>query len=311
MRKPVLCQGGGGGMSLIDLPSQSRLVHPEGEAYAARVTERSRPVLANHPSLLDQPYGPDYWQKVDVFFPEAPPGAPPPIILFAHGGSWIAGCKEWMAFMATALSALPAIFVSVSYRLAPECLFPGPVEDCLDAIAWIYDRADSLGGDKERIFVGGHSAGGHLMTMAALNHDGARRRRLPDGLIKGCLAVSSPFDLRALASAADHTDCKLLRDSADADAASPILHVSPEAPPFLITIGEHDFSRVREQGVRMRNALASAGAPVVFQDLPGHDHFATNERSLDRGHPWLNQVTRMLSAGASNNDRGNSVKGRT
>ncbi|SED23727.1 alpha/beta hydrolase [Bradyrhizobium erythrophlei] len=282
-------------MALDDLPPQPPLRFPQGQAYAERVLEKSRPVLLSHRRLLDQAYGPDYWQKVDVFLPENLRGASLPILIFAHGGSWIAGYKEWMAFMAPAVTALPAVFVSVSYRLAPAIKFPGPFDDCVSAVAWVYEHAEAIGGDRSRLYVGGHSAGAHLMALVALRGDALMARGLPHDVVKGCIAASAPFDLR-LSDPGQTTENHrtLLADLLDAEAASPIVHVSPAAPPFLISVGEFDFPPLREQAERMRQALSAASGSVVLQDLKDHDHFDTSERSVEPGHPWLAQVARLL-----------------
>jgi len=284
-------------MALDDLPPQAPLRRPEGQAYAERVLAKSRPVLLSHRSLLDQAYGSDYWQKVDVFFPEVRHVGALPILIFAHGGSWIAGYKEWMAFMAPAMTALPAIFVSVSYRLAPATKFPGPFDDCAKAIAWVYQHAEAMGGDRSRLYVGGHSAGAHLMALAALRRDALAAHGVPRNLVKGCIAVSAPFDLR-LSDPRQATESHhaLLADLLDATAASPIAHVSPAAPPFLISVGELDFPQLREQADQMRQTLSAASVPVVFQDLKRHDHFDTSERAVEPDHPWLAEVGRLLSA---------------
>ncbi|MGF6312624.1 arylformamidase [Bradyrhizobium sp. i1.8.4] len=284
-------------MALHDLPLQAPLRRPEGQAYAERVLAKSRPVLSSHRGLLDQAYGSDYWQKVDVFLPEVRHDNLVPILIFAHGGSWIAGYKEWMAFMAPAMTALPAVFVSVSYRLAPAIKFPGPFDDCARAIAWVYERAEAIGGDRSRLYVGGHSAGAHLMALAALRRDALIAHGLPRDVVKGCIATSAPFDLRLPdPQQATESHRVLLADLLDATIASPVAHVSPGAPPFLISVGELDFPPLREQAERMRQALSAVSVPVVFQDLEGHDHFDTSERAIEPGHPWLAQVARFLRA---------------
>lgn len=284
-------------MAIDDLPVQAPLRLAEGQAYGERVLERSRPVLASRHGLFDQPFGDDYYQKLDVFLPDGQQDEPLPVLMFAHGGSWIAGYKEWMAFMAPAITALPAIFVSVSYRLAPKTRHPGLYDDCVSALKWVYDHADAIGADRSRLFVGGHSAGGHLMALVATNNAGLVARGLPADVVKGCIPVSASFDVR-LASPSligtSHAHQVLLADPADADSASPIASVSAKLPPFLITVGEFDFPRLRDQGLRMAEALLKAGVQMKFLDLPGHDHFDTSERSVDSDHPWLKNVARML-----------------
>ncbi len=296
-RSVVTTDEEGSALSLEDLPEQLPLRLPEGQAYGSRVLAASVPVLTARQGLLDQPYGSDYWQKLDVFFTGKEPRTPLPILVFAHGGSWIAGYKEWVAFMAPRINAIPAVFVSVSYRLAPESRYPLPFEDCLDAIKWIHDHADAFGGDRSRIFVGGHSAGGHLMALASLRTDWQQTRDLPLGIIKGCLAISAIFDLCLNAESTTMESemfSTFLRTPEDCVAASPFSHISTQAPPFQITVGENDFPFIRKQAAEMRDQLEAAGVAVVFQDLKAHDHFETSERCTDEGHEWLVEATKLL-----------------
>ncbi|MGC2776656.1 MAG: alpha/beta hydrolase [Bradyrhizobium sp.] len=290
-------------MSFEDLPPIPSAQTPAGRVYEVNLVERSKPVLKAEPKKhLDLAYGADYWQKVDVFPPEGNGGRPAPILLFVHGGGWITGCKEWMAFMAPVLRKLPMLFVSVSYRLAPANRFPDALNDCADALRWIHDRADQWQGDRSRIFVGGHSAGAHLASLLALRPELLERREMPRNLIQGCLAVSAPFDMRASDSGMsinvlETSRQALLRDIEDAADASPLTHVAPNSPKFLITVGQNDFPFIRDQAPIMKAALEAAGNEVVYQELADHDHFATSERCVDANHPWLRAVTQMIQSG--------------
>src|SRR5260221_404996 len=110
-------------------------------------------------------YGPDPYQSILVCRAKQPDGA---LLAFLHGGGWTNGYKEWLAFMAPALTASGITFASVGYRLAPQHLFPAGFEDSRAGVALLRARAADFGADPARLFVGGHSAGGHyaaLMTV--------------------------------------------------------------------------------------------------------------------------------------------------
>ncbi|QTH23424.1 alpha/beta hydrolase [Rhizorhabdus wittichii] len=287
-------------MSLADMPAQPNLVTSEGGLYAARVLKASKRVLATADAAkLDIPYGSDYWQKIDIFLPEAGTAAarPLPIFAFAHGGSWIGGYKEWMAFMAPAICALPAIFVSVSYRLAPDHKFPEPLTDCADALALIHKLAPDLGGDPTRIFVGGHSAGGHLMVLLSLHPQLLEERGLDERSIRRCIIQSAPFDIRDdpdEQTAITRIQETLLRNPSDAAAASPLAYDLRNAPPFSIFVGEHDFPRILRGSARMRVALQKAGIPTHYVEQKGQDHFETNSRCTEPDSAWLDHVSKMI-----------------
>ncbi|MEY2942971.1 MAG: hypothetical protein RLY97_985 [Pseudomonadota bacterium] len=92
-----------------------------------------------------------------------------PAILSIHGGGYILGTAQSELAGAQAIAnELDVVIVSVDYRLAPECVFPGPLEDCYAALKWLYANAASLGADPNRIAVMGGSAGGGLAAMLAI-----------------------------------------------------------------------------------------------------------------------------------------------
>jgi arylformamidase len=103
-----------------------------------------------------------------LFLPATAPSAPLLVFAFIHGGAWTSGCKEWMGFMAPSFVGLPLVFVSISYRKAPDHRLSVQLDDITSALAWITANIDQYGGDPARLFIGGHSAGGHLAALVAL-----------------------------------------------------------------------------------------------------------------------------------------------
>lgn len=102
-----------------------------------------------------------------VYRPDGP--GPFPTITYFHGGGWIAGDLETHAQHARRLCVgVPAVVVSVDYRLAPEHRFPGAYRDCLAATRWCAEHAAELGGDASRVIVAGDSAGGQLAASVAI-----------------------------------------------------------------------------------------------------------------------------------------------
>ncbi len=134
-------------MPFADLPTQSPM-SPEAERYAAWCREASSKALANTRHVLDIAYGTDYWQKMDLYLPhESEAGLP--TLFFMHGGYWTHGYKEWLGFMAPAFVSLPAIFISVSYRLAPAAPYPAALAD---PSARLVPTIETYGGDPHRLY---------------------------------------------------------------------------------------------------------------------------------------------------------------
>lgn len=286
-------------LSFADLPPLPPLIHPLAAGYAARILAKSRAAQATLPTVLDVAYGDDYWQKLDIYLPCEKGLRNLPVLCFLHGGAWVNGFKEWMGYMAPVLVDLPAIFVSASYRHAPDAKFPKQAEDCAAAMAWVWRHIEEYGGDANRLFIGGHSAGGHLAALVTLCPGFRRAQGLPDDVVKGCFPVSAAFDMRGRPGEDPVRRGKilaLLESDADRIAASPIAHTEGNRTPFLVTWGTEDFPELIRQAQDMVTALRRDRAPVEAIELPGFSHFDTSERADEADFIWVRRVRGQLAA---------------
>ena len=265
---------------------------PSAEDYSATAFRRTDEAKATTRHILDVAYGPEDDQDIDIYLPDDVTATNVPVFMFIHGGSWTHGYKEWLGFMAPAFTTLPAIFVSVAYRLAPDTKFPLPVEDCRDALKWVYENIGEHGGDRNRIFVGGHSAGGHLAAMLTLELDALEASGLPRDVLKACFPVSGVFDL---VGRDEERLGPLLSSPADARAASPIQLVEGNRTPFLFAIGEIDFPELIPQSHAMAEALRNQSGTVELMDMPGEDHFNISLQGGNPDGPWVTSVREWMS----------------
>lgn len=286
-------------MAFDNLPPQDPFQTPEATTYAAKILVLSKSVTEKRRCVLDVAYGKDYWQKIDIYLPEDYSIKDLPVLMFAHGGGWTHGYKEWMGFMAPSIVSLPAIFVSISYRLAPDSRYPDPLDDCFSALKWVYDNIERYGGNPQRLFIGGHSAGGHLSTLVALRRDMAESRGLPRDVIKGCLPVSTPFDLRVEkpepGSSEERVYQLFLRRPEDAAEASPIVHAKGNETPFFITHGSRDLEWVLRTGPPMISALQKQPGRVEYHVFEGSDHFQINLDQGNENNLWVKKVRSWMT----------------
>ncbi|MCU5786512.1 alpha/beta hydrolase [Alloalcanivorax marinus] len=293
-------------MSFDDLPDQPPIYPREAEDYAREALDRSRQAAARVRNHMDIRYGDDYWQKMDIYLPDDTTHTDLPVLLFAHGGAWTHGYKEWLGLMAPVIVETPAIFVSVSYRLAPECRYPGPLEDCIAALAWVHDHIADYGGDPDRLYVGGHSAGGHLFALAALKPHLLARAGLPANLIKGCLPLCSQLNLAFDDPAPGSGEARIyemfLADRRDDRDASPLHNIGPNPPPFFIAHGGEDFPRIIESNRLMIAALKETGAAVRSHVEPGATHFGLALQMENPQSPVVRTLRDWLSNGPSGFD---------
>lgn len=201
-----------------------------------------------------------------------------PTVVFMHGGGFVIGDMDTHDVLCRWLANGAACqVISVDYRMAPEHPFPGPVDDCADAIRWIHEHAAPLSVDRRRIAVAGDSAGGTLAAVTALM---ARDGELPALCYQALLYPVLDLALAGGSLDEDYTGFPLSRETlryfyghylaSAADAgdwrASPLRVQSLEgvAPALLMTV-QHD--PLRDQGQRYAQRLDQAGVPLTTLHL--------------------------------------------
>lgn len=263
--------------------------YPEREpmsAIGAACHERSMALSA---SAVGQEfsYGADPFQRVLVHAAAEPNGD---VLLAIHGGGWTHGFKEWMSMMAPPLNRRGISVVSAGYRLAPEHVFPTGLDDCEQALAWLGSHLDEIGARRDRVFVGGHSAGGHYASLLALA--AARPGRLP---IAGCLPISGVFELGEGSGLTQRPRFLGPEPSPATDRAASPLHQSLRgAPPFFIAWGERDFPHLKVQARRMVDALREAGVRVTALELAGCDHFEACYATAEMDGAWVEAASAFM-----------------
>ena len=253
-----------------DLPQEAgynlRLRHPEFEEYFAAWESESARVRAACACTLDVPYGDDPDMTADLF--PTPAGAAP-IQVFIHGGYWRAMDKSSHSFPAEAFVAAGGAVVSLNYSLAPAVTLDTIVEQCRRALEWVADNAERLNGDPRRIFVSGHSAGGHLTAMMLCTDWAARGR--PADLVKGGTAISGIFDLAPMMETSINDDIRL-----DAEAAarnSPILNLPAAGAPLIAAVGAAETAEFVAQNRAFADAWRARGFDAGIMEIEGLNHY--------------------------------------
>jgi acetyl esterase len=208
-----------------------------------------------------------------------------PGIVYLHGGGFVMGGLDGCDYITRGLAARTGFpVVSVEYRLAPECPFPGPLEDCEDALRWVLETRPE-GIDPSRLAVAGDSAGGNLTAALVLAcRDGGpeiRHQTLVYPFTDGTLS-STDWDTRARAGVGRRAGEQMMawyapNHPVDEPLVS-VLHADHHGlPPALVITAEHDV--LRSDGLRYAEALREAGVPVTTRDYEGLPHgFVTMPR---------------------------------
>ncbi|MBO6783077.1 MAG: alpha/beta hydrolase [Alphaproteobacteria bacterium] len=258
-----------------DYPDQLPRPEPVLE-FQKELWDRSRDIEG-----VDIAWGDDIYQRIAIYPAPEPNGA---VFAFIHGGRWTSGHKEAMAFMAPAFHDAGITFASLGHRLAPSTYDDG-FPDLCNGIACLVANADRHGGDAQRVFVGGHSSGGHYAAQLAVTRDWQARHGLARDVIKGCLPISGVYDVSSDSDMGDWPP-PCLAEGDDGREKSPLHRIAETPPPFLVTWGSDDYPFLIPQGKEFAQALKEAGCDVEELQVPGKTHFSILGESAAPGGEW-------------------------
>ena len=239
--------------------------HPQ---YLARWAEASARARATMTCYLDRRYGDGPGEAIDIFPARKGDGS---CMMFIHGGYWRSLDKSDFSFLAPAWVDAGVSLAVVNYDLCPKVTVEEIVRQMLRASRWLYLNAEQYGMDEDRLYVSGHSAGGHLTAMMMTALWPVFDERLPKDLWKGGLAVSGIYDLRPIVQV-DWLNADLRLDEPEAQRLSPAFLPTATRAPVMTCVGGDESSEFKRQnsllGERWRGAFAGDIA------MPGRHHFS-------------------------------------
>lgn len=252
----------------------NRLSIPDAARFNLLGVERSAQARQRLRAHLDISYGPSARQKIDIF-PAAQPGAP--VLSFIHGGYWRSRDKSEFSFVAEPFVAAGITVALPEYDLAPSVTVSTIVDQMHAAHAWLYRNIAGFGGDPSRLFVAGHSAGGHLAAMMAAARWAQLDATLPADLVKGAYGISGVYDLAPMLHFSFNADIRL--DVQGVQAMSPINQTPAWPVPVQTATGALESDDFRRQC----RELAAHWPQCVLGNIevPGCHHLSVLEAMAD------------------------------
>jgi arylformamidase len=245
----------------------NRAAVPEFQTHFDSWAARSEQARRELDVELDVPYGDDRMETMDIF---RPAGDAKAVLMFIHGGYWRSLDKSHHSFVAPPFLNAGAAVAAINYSLCPAVRVEDIVSQCLKAMAWLYRNAAEVGAPRNRIFVAGHSAGGHLAAMCMAAQWTRYSRGLPERVVQGGLSVSGIYDLAPIARTPS-INMDLHLTEADALKLSPACMPAPAKIEFNIAVGGRELGGFKEQHA----LIASQWSSVIARDIPcpDDDHF--------------------------------------
>lgn len=242
---------------------------PNLRQIATRYATNSEAVRARLGTPRRYAYGPTPIEALDVYTTKR---ADAPIHIFIHGGAWRGGLAKDYAFPAELFVHAGAHYVVLDFTNVIEAngsLIP-MAEQVRRAVAWVYRNARSFGGDPDRIYLSGHSSGGHL-TGVVLVTDWRKDFNLPADIVKGGLCCSGMFDLKPVRLSARSSYVKFTDEIEQA--LSSQRHLDKLNAPVIVAYGTFETPEFQRQSRDFAAALKAAGKPVQVLVGEGYNHF--------------------------------------
>ncbi|HMD62811.1 MAG TPA: alpha/beta hydrolase [Stellaceae bacterium] len=224
----------------LDAAYNNTAAVPERDAIVADWAARSARVRRDYAGHLDLAYGDTPRERLDLFLAAEPKA---PTLAFIHGGYWQMNdlVKESFAFFAEGLLPLGINLAVIEYTLAPAARLDRIVAEVRRSVRWLAEHLGEYGADPNRLYVSGHSAGGHLTAMT-----------MPLAEVCGGIAISGIYDLEPIRL--HYLNEKLVLDAAEAERNSPVRHLPANAGELVVAYGTRELSELCRQSIEYAEA---------------------------------------------------------
>jgi arylformamidase len=218
-------------------------------------------------------YGPSEVEKLDIYRTRQPNA---PVFVFIHGGAWLGGAAKNYGFPAELFVNAGAHYVVLDFIAIKAA--NGDLRVMADqvrrGVAWVYKNAASFGGDPNRLYVGGHSSGGHLCGVTLVT-DWSGDFGLPSDIIKGGLCMSGMYDMKAVRLS--KRNAYVTFDDDMEEKMSSQRHLDRLRAPIIVTYGTNETPEFQRQNRDFAAAVKAAGKPVELIAAADYNHFEMNE----------------------------------
>ncbi|MDB5491639.1 MAG: esterase/lipase/thioesterase family protein [Micavibrio sp.] len=217
----------------------------------------------------DIAFGPEPWQKMDIYTPPGGGEKRLPVIVFYYGGRWESGSKDDYRFVGSALASKNYIVVIPDYRKYPQVKFPAFVQDAARSLAWVDTHIGEYGGDHRAIHVSGHSAGAHIASLLTvdpryLKAEGKDRSKV----IRDFVGLAGPYDF-----VPDEKDLQdMFGPPSQYSQMQATTFIDGRQPPMLLLWGDRDQYVGKINMDHMTAAIGKKGGRVETHIYPGIDH---------------------------------------
>ena len=224
--------------------------------------------FSNNKILTGISFGNDDWQKLDIYIPADTKEQAKPVIVFFYGGRWESGSKNMYTFIGNKLADDGFVTVIADYRKYPEVKFPTFVEDGAKALAWVDEHIAEYGGNRNKLFVSGHSAGAHIGALLTADEHYLQDEGVNPKSIKAFVGLSGPYDFEPKADDLK----KIFAPPKNYPQMQVTTFIDGSEPPMLLLWGDADKEVYRSNLDSLAAKCKEKGVKVETKVYPGVDH---------------------------------------
>lgn len=213
-------------------------------------------------------YADDKQLVLDIYRPPRD-NKPAPVVVFFYGGTWQQGERAHYRFVGQRLAQNGVLTILPNYRTWPEVGFPAFVKDAAQAVAWAREHADEYGGDPQRLFIAGHSAGAQIAALLGADPHYLAEVGMAAGQLDGVIGLSGPYDF-----AISGKLVPIFGAPSQWPQAQVIGQVDGSEPPFLLIHGSDDHRVETRDSVELARKLRRHGVPAQLVLMPDGGHGA-------------------------------------
>jgi arylformamidase len=260
---------------------------PEYPELAKVRAAQAKKVRDSAKSWLNVAYGNSPREQLDIYAADKPGG---PVLVYIHGGYWRSGSKEDNCNFVPTFTKRGATVVLVEYDLCPQVTVTDIVRQTRASIAWVYKNITRYGGDPSKIFISGHSAGGHLTSMALAND--WTKEGMPPDCIKGAVATSGVFDLDMVMKISVQEQVRMTPEVAKLN--SPFQNPPLVKCPLVVAVGGAEPKGWQQMSEDYFNHCKQQGMNAEYLIVPGANHYTMSEKLLDESNPLTQAMIRQM-----------------
>lgn len=248
-------------------------------------------------------------QQLNIFEPKKP-NSPKDVLIFIHGGNWNSGRKSQYSLIGRNWTKRDIVYVIIDYPLSPSATYKEMAEYSAKSVKWVKENIQNYGGNPDRIFISGHSAGGHLAALISIDDQYFQKLGMANP-IKGLILIDAAgLDMYGYLLEEklpkDHTyfktfssDQKVWKD------ASPLYHLHKRMPPMTIFRGEKTYPSIVSSNEKFIKAMQEFAPETPYEIIKGKKHVPMVTQFFN---PWNKRYNKIHHFMESVDSKGSIVK---